>query len=153
MALVLDVTLISGKRVSLEAGLDASVQSLKKRARGALGVGLGRLFNASGSLLDGDATLEASGLRTGDCLILQISEVQISSTQTTSFAAILGDGSVVTWGYMRFGGDSSAVEEQLKNVQHIQALVELSPLSLAMGLWSHGATCGMVATAVLCKIS
>ena len=48
MALVLGVALISGKGLSLEADLDASAESLKKRARGALGVGMGRLFNASG---------------------------------------------------------------------------------------------------------
>ena len=38
-----------------------------------------------------------------------------------AFAAILGDGSVVTWGNADCGGDSSAVQEQLKNVQQIQA--------------------------------
>ena len=36
-----------------------------------------------------------------------------------AFAAILGDGHVVT----RYGGDSSAVQEQLKNVQQIEASV------------------------------
>ena len=33
-----------------------------------------------------------------------------------AFAAILDDGSVVTWGDARHGGDSSAVQDQLKNV-------------------------------------
>ena len=32
-----------------------------------------------------------------------------------AFAAVLGDGSVVTWGDARCGGDSSAVQGQLKN--------------------------------------
>ena len=36
-------------------------------------------------------------------------------------AAILCDGSVVTWGDAGKGGDSSAVQEQLKNVHLIQA--------------------------------
>ena len=36
--------------------------------------------------------------------------------------AILGDGSVVTWGDSYEGGDSSAVQNQLKNVQQVQAL-------------------------------
>ena len=31
------------------------------------------------------------------------------------------NGFVVTWGDRRFGGDSSRVQEQLRNVQHIQA--------------------------------
>eukprot|EP00439_Symbiodinium_sp_Y106_P069143 s927_g11.t2 len=39
----------------------------------------------------------------------------------SSFAAILGDGSVVTWGDIDFGGDNSSVRDQLKNVQQIQA--------------------------------
>ena len=38
-----------------------------------------------------------------------------------AFAAILGDGSVVTWGGARYGGDSSAVRDQLKGVLQIQA--------------------------------
>ena len=33
-----------------------------------------------------------------------------------AFAAILGDGSVVTWGDARNGGDSTAVQEQLNRV-------------------------------------
>ena len=38
-----------------------------------------------------------------------------------AFAAILADGSIVTWGHADCGGDSSAVRDQLKGVQHIQA--------------------------------
>ena len=38
-----------------------------------------------------------------------------------AYAAILGDGSVVTWGDASCGGDSRAVQDQLKNVQQVQA--------------------------------
>ena len=41
--------------------------------------------------------------------------------QKWAFAAILEDGSVVTWGHAGFGGDSSAVQDQLRGVQQIQA--------------------------------
>ena len=44
-----------------------------------------------------------------------------SNPLSVPFAAILGDGTVVTWGDAREGGDSSAVRDQLKNVQKIQA--------------------------------
>ena len=46
----------------------------------------------------------------------------MQQVQATSyaFAAILADGSVVTWG-KHAGGDSSDVHDQLKNVQQIQA--------------------------------
>jgi len=37
-----------------------------------------------------------------------------------AFAALLGDGSVVTWGSALHGGDSSAVQDQLRDVQQIQ---------------------------------
>ena len=57
MAIILDVALMSGQRVSLEADLTASVQSLAERAQRALGVGRGRLFGSSGSVLDGDTQL------------------------------------------------------------------------------------------------
>ena len=33
-----------------------------------------------------------------------------------AFAAILGDGSVVTWGGAGYGGDSSAVQDQLRDM-------------------------------------
>ena len=45
---------------------------------------------------------------------------QIQASQG-AFAAILLDGSVVTWGGQDFGGDSRAVQDQLKGVQQIQA--------------------------------
>ena len=38
-----------------------------------------------------------------------------------AFAAIRDDGSVVTWGCPRISGDSSAVQDLLRNVQQIQA--------------------------------
>ena len=44
-----------------------------------------------------------------------------------AFAAILADGSVVTWGDSDSGGDSSAVQKQLKNVQQIQASAQSLP--------------------------
>ena len=38
-----------------------------------------------------------------------------------AFAAILENGSVITWGDETFGGDSSTVQHQPKAVQQIQA--------------------------------
>ena len=51
---------------------------------------------------------------------MHIGGVQIQANEN-ALAAILGDGSVVTWGDAAKGGDSSAVQDQLKNVQSIQA--------------------------------
>ena len=44
----------------------------------------------------------------------------ISRPHKSAFAAILADGSVVTWGDKGAGADSSAVQDQLRNVQQIQ---------------------------------
>jgi len=46
-----------------------------------------------------------------------VQQVQVTET---AFAAILADGSVVAWGDPDHGGDSSAVQDQLKNVKQIQ---------------------------------
>ena len=46
---------------------------------------------------------------------------QIHATNAGAFAAILEDGCVVTWGPADFGGDSSAVQDQLRGVQQIHA--------------------------------
>ena len=48
--------------------------------------------------------------------------VQIQATRK-AFAAIRGDGSVVTWGPALAGGDSSGVQHELQNVEQIQATV------------------------------
>ena len=94
------MTLFSGKRVFLEAALNEPLESLKKRAQKTLGVGRGRLLDASGSIRDGASTLAAAGSREGDCLTLQIGDVQVSGGYC--FATILGDGFVVTWGAAAF---------------------------------------------------
>ena len=120
MAIVVDVTLLSGQSVSLEADLTASVQGLAERARKALRVGRGRLFTSSGSVLDGDTKLGAAQLQTGDCLTLQVGTIRICG-DTHCFAAILGDGSVATWGDEDYGGDCSSAQDRLKDVQQIQA--------------------------------
>jgi len=45
--------------------------------------------------------------------------VQQIRANLDAFAAILADGSVVTWGDQSNGGDSSAVQGQLRNVQEV----------------------------------
>ena len=53
-----------------------------------------------------------------------------------AFAALLADGSVVTWGNAELGGDSSRVQERLTDVQDIQAQprLRLLPPSSPMDL-------------------
>ena len=116
MSLTFEVSLISGKAVSLQAHGDDSVESLMVRAQRALGVGRGRLMDSAGSILDGAAPLKTA--RYKEPVRLQIRRVDMCCGKQ-AFAAILGDGSVVSWGAA--GGNSSAVQDQLKNVQQIPA--------------------------------
>eukprot|EP00439_Symbiodinium_sp_Y106_P008004 s1164_g1.t1 len=129
------VSLVSGKTVSLQTHGDESVESLKVRAQRALGVGKGRLLSSTGSVLDGGAVVKKARLQQAEPLSLQVRRVDICAKKG-AFAAILGDGSVVTWGDADCGGDSSGdgsvvtwgdadcssgVRDHLKNVQQIQA--------------------------------
>ena len=108
MYLTLEVSLLSGRTVSLEAGLDESVAALRRKAQKTLAVGRGRLLSSSGGVLSAAATLEESSLRNGDRLTLQMRSVYVRGNEK-AFAAILGDGSVVAWGNADCGGDNTAV--------------------------------------------
>ncbi|OLP80298.1 hypothetical protein AK812_SmicGene39302 [Symbiodinium microadriaticum] len=111
-----------GAETGLEVG--ARVEALKPGREPAkwqaLAVGTGKLLDSSGAVLDGSTTLEESGLQSGDTLTLKISSFQVRG-HASAFAAILADGSVVTWGDADDGGNSSHVQEQLKDVQQIKA--------------------------------
>ncbi|OLP96545.1 putative E3 ubiquitin-protein ligase HERC2 [Symbiodinium microadriaticum] len=84
----------------------------------ALGVGKGHLVDWPGSILDVRAPIQKANLQNGGSLTLHVRQVQVLAC-SRAFAAILGDGSVVSWGRTDF----SAVQDQLKNVQQIQASI------------------------------
>ena len=127
------VHLISGRTVSLDIEENAFVEALRQRASSALAVGTGKLVNAVGHALEGAATLREARIQSGDMLMLHVRQAEVIASkavweatttgwwQNASFAAILGDGSVATWGNAGAGGDSASVQDQLKRVQHIQA--------------------------------
>ena len=106
--------------VSHQAAEDENVGTLKRRAQVALEVGTGRLLDSSGCVVEGTLPMKKARVQNGDSLtLLATNTVQFQAT-AGAFAAILGDGSVVTWGDDVEGGDSSALQAQLKNVLQIQ---------------------------------
>ena len=124
MSISVDVYLLSGKCASMEVEADASVESLQRRAQIDIGVyGRGQLPNSSREVLHGAQTSKNHKLMSGDVLTLHVNnQVQLQAHASGSaFAAILGDGSVVAWCRADRGGDSSAVQDQLRDVQQIQA--------------------------------
>ena len=52
---------------------------------------------------------------------------------TNGVAAVLADGSVVAWGHPAFGGECSAVQDQLRNVHHLQSTPSAFAAILANG--------------------
>eukprot|EP00439_Symbiodinium_sp_Y106_P084949 s112_g27.t1 len=123
MSITVEVTLLSGKKSKMRASLGEKVQALQLRAQMMLEVGKGRLLDSSGKVLDAGAQIQQARVQNGDSLTLQINRVQVCAAEV-AFAAVLGDTSVVTWGHSSHGGDSSAVQDQLKNVQQIQVTAE-----------------------------
>ena len=83
----------------------------------------------------------------------QLKNVQQIQASNQAFAAILGDGSVVTWGSVYFGGGSSAVQAQLKNVQQIQASDEASAAILGDGSVVTWGSADYGGAAAVCKTS
>eukprot|EP00439_Symbiodinium_sp_Y106_P071941 s28_g13.t1 len=141
--LTLEVSLISGKTVSLETLGDESVDECVRRER-ALGVGKGQLLDCAGSFLDEGAPLKKASLQEGEPLTLQVRRVDIRGG-SAAFAAILGDGTVATWGDARSGGDSNAMQAQMKTVQQIQATWAAFAAILGDGsvaTWGHAGNGG-----------
>ena len=68
-----------------------------------------------------------------------------------AFATVRTDGSVVTWGDARFGGYSSAVQDQLKHVQKIQASYHAFAAILADGSVVTWGMLAAVVTVLLCS--
>ena len=126
-----DAHLISLKTVSLEAGADETILVLSQRAQSALGVGKGRQLAWSGEILDGAAT-PRERLQHPEVLTRQVRHVRIAASMVfrsfyskeNASAAILGDGSAVSRGCAKFGGDSGGVRDQLQRVPRKQELCQ-----------------------------
>ena len=80
MSITVEVGLLSGKTVSVEADLNEEVGKMKRRAQIALGVGRGRLVGASGSVLDASSTIKRARLQSGDCLTLHVNRVTVHAS-------------------------------------------------------------------------
>ena len=143
---------MSGMTVSLQTHGDESVESLRVRAQRALGAGKGRLLDSTGRVLDGGEPLKKARLQYQEPLTFQVRRVEIYGGRF-AFAAIIGDGSVVTWGTSHEGRDSSAVRDQLQNVQSIQATMYAIAAIRGVDPSSAGVFLARLVTAVPSKIS
>jgi hypothetical protein len=86
-----------------------------------------RLVTADGRVLDDVAqSLLSAGLQEKDCLTVVVLQARLVATNKrdicgSAFAFwCCGSNRIVSWGLQTNGGDSSAVQDQLRNVQQVQ---------------------------------
>ena len=82
--------------------------------------------------------------------------VAVSGHRWCAFAAILEDGSAVAWGNPRSRGDSSAIQDQLRNVQQLQAMLGAFAAILADGsvvTWGSDEYGGDSSEVVSCRMT
>eukprot|EP00439_Symbiodinium_sp_Y106_P041937 s395_g5.t1 len=123
MAFSVSVALLSGRRAELRLPIGATVDDLRWLAEKELSVGIDVLILESGRCLAPSEKLADAGVEDGSTVTAKVRGVCIAAT-TSAFAQLAADGSVQTTGNSRFGGDSSAVQAQLNNVEPLLLLME-----------------------------
>ena len=137
----LQVSLPSGRCETFSVLKSGIVADLKTSVQRSFGQRFLRLAAPDGHLLDATESIELSGLQDGDSITAIAQQPKIAATQSAFALWCEGAGRIVTWGSAYFGGDSSAVQDQLKNVQHIYATREAFAAILAEGsvvTWGNG---------------
>ena len=111
MSITVHVSLLSGRAVSLETTVDGFAD-VKTRAEQAL--------EMKGRLIDSDGGVVSKRIKLRHNQSLTLSRRSTQCQGRACIAAIQGGGSVETWGMDDKGGDCSSVQDQLKNVKHLQ---------------------------------
>ena len=116
------VTLLNGNPELLTLLPSSTVQDVRTKAQQAFGKKHLRLVTAENRVLvNFEQTLEEAEIEDGECLTALALQPQLAATVSAFALWCHGDSAIVTWGNARCGGDSSAVQDQLKGVQQIQA--------------------------------
>ena len=120
--LKINVALPNGHAELLTLPPSSTVQDLKTAAQQAIGKKHLRLITAKNQVLvDFEQTLEESEIEDGECLTALVLQPQLAATEGAFALWCHGDSAIVTWGGFSRGGESSAVKDQLRGVQQIQA--------------------------------
>eukprot|EP00434_Breviolum_minutum_P025830 symbB.v1.2.022834.t1/scaffold2043.1/size110972/8 len=120
--LQIQVALMSGNPELLTLAPSSTVQDVMTKAQRAFGKKYLQLINAEReALVDLEQTLGEAKIQDGECLTAVILQPQLAATGLAFALWCRGGSAVVTWGHAECGGDSSAVQDQLKGVQQIQA--------------------------------
>ena len=83
--------------------------------------------------MDPTESVQAAGLQDGHHLTAIVLEAKLAATAQTFALLCSGGDRVVTWGKPDWGGDSSEVQDHLKDVQQLQATLGAFAAILADG--------------------
>ena len=119
--LKLDVSLASGRRETVSVLQHGTVCDLKTAAQQALGQSFLRLAASDGRLLDPAEALQLSGIQDGDTITAIAQQPKLAATAAAFALWCVGSDRIATWGDPNKGGDSTAVQDQLKDVRQICA--------------------------------
>ena len=136
------VALLNGHAYELQSLLpSSSVRDVRRAAQRAFGQKHLRLITGEKRVLvNFEQTLEEAQIKDGECLTVLVLQPQLAATSKAFALWCHGDSAIVTWGGAEFGGDSSAVQHQLRRVQQIQRTGRAFAAILADGsvvAWGH----------------
>ena len=117
------IALLNGHAYELRSlSLSSSVRALRMAAQRAFGQKHLRLITGEKRVLvNSEQTLEEAQIKDGECLTVLVLQPHLAATVGAFALWCHGDSTIVTWGSREFGGDSSAVQDQLRGLQQIQA--------------------------------
>ena len=122
LMLKIHVALLNGNPELLTLLPSSTVQDVRIKAQRAFGKKHLRLITAKNRvLMNFEQTLEEAEIEDGECLTALVLQPQLAATAYAFALWCQGDSAIVTWGSAKYGGDSSAVQDQLKGVMQIQA--------------------------------
>ena len=101
--------------MSVNLGPDDVLVDLVRETATALSIPYCHLVTSAGHRLASSSTVAENNLVDGDVItgvVVQLPKVFASRTGA-AFAVVKSDGSVVTWGRADYGGDSSAVKDEI----------------------------------------
>eukprot|EP00439_Symbiodinium_sp_Y106_P038611 s1145_g4.t1 len=124
----------SRREVCIVSELQWTIGDLRSRVAEHWGSRISSIAAAGGLQLKHKWTLEAAGLKDGDTVFATLRRPALYSSPGASAVALVhSDGSVRVWGDSAYGGDCSAVQEKLRDVQEVRVSTGACAAILADG--------------------
>ena len=114
----INIALPNGHAELLTLPPSSTVQDVRTKAQRAFGKKHLKLITAKNQVLVNiEQTLEEAEIEDGECLTALVLQPRLAATNSAFAFWCHGHSTVVTWGDAEWGGDSSAVQDQLRGVQ------------------------------------